>query len=121
MQTTKILAITTLMLAIIGCSKQDNSVAMDKATMEPANESAAPVAAKPTVAQPTVAKPTVAKPVEMLPNEIKVEDISGTNVEQDNSGKKVLYWEDPMVEGRHFNQSGKSPFMDMQLAPRYAE
>ena len=106
MQTTKILVITTLMLAIIGCSKQDNSVAMDKAAMKPANESAAPV---------------VAKPVEMLPNEIKVDDISGTNVEQDNSGKKVLYWEDPMVEGRHFNHSGKSPFMDMQLAPRYAE
>ena len=40
---------------------------------------------------------------------------------QDDSGKKVLYWEDPMVEGRHFNHSGKSPFMDMQLAPRYAE
>lgn len=106
MQTTKILAITTLILAIIGCSKQDNSVAMDKATMKPASESAAPVAAK---------------PVEMLPNEIKADDISGTNVEQDNSGKKVLYWEDPMVEGRHFNHSGKSPFMDMQLAPRYAE
>ena len=106
MQTTKILAITTLMLAIIGCSKQDNSVAMDKATMKPASESVAPVAAK---------------PVEMLPNEIKADDISGTNVEQDNSGKKVLYWEDPMVEGRHFNHSGKSPFMDMQLAPRYAE
>ena len=111
MQTTKILVITTLMLAIIGCSKQDNSVAMDKAAMKPANESAAPV----------VAKPIAAKPVEMLPNEIKVDDISGTNVEQDNSGKKVLYWEDPMVEGRHFNHSGKSPFMDMQLAPRYAE
>ena len=106
MQTTKILAITTLMLAIIGCSKQDNSVAMDKATMKPACESAAPVAAK---------------PVEMLPNEIKADDISGTNVEQDNSGKKVLYWEDPMVEGRRFNHSGKSPFMDMQLAPRYVE
>lgn len=106
MQTTKILAITTLMLAIIGCSKQDNSVAMDKAVMKPANESASPAAAK---------------PVEMLPNEIKADDISGTNVEQDNSGKKVLYWEDPMVEGRHFNHSGKSPFMDMQLAPRYAE
>ena len=105
MQTTKILAITALMLAIIGCSKQDNSVAMDKAAMEPVNESAAPV-----VAQPIVAKPIAAKPVEMLPNEIKVDDISGTNVEQDNSGKKVLYWEDPMVEGRHFNHSGKSPF-----------
>ena len=111
MQTTKILAITTLILAIIGCSKQDNSVAMDKTTMKPASESAVPV----------IAKPIAAKPVEMLPNEIKADDISGTNVEQDNSGKKVLYWEDPMVEGRHFNHSGKSPFMDMQLAPRYAE
>ena len=106
MKTTKILAITTLMLVIIGCSKQDNTAATDKAAMKPANESAASVAAK---------------PVEMLPKEIKADDISGTNVEQDNSGKKVLYWEDPMVEGRHFSKSGKSPFMDMQLAPRYAE
>ena len=106
MKTTQTLAITTIMLAIIGCSKQDNSAAMDKAAMKPADESAAPVAAK---------------PVEMLPNEIKVDDLSGVNVEQDDSGKKVLYWEDPMVEGRHFNKSGKSPFMDMQLAPRYAE
>ena len=106
MKTTQILAITTLMLAIIGCSKQDDSVATDKAAVMQANESAASVAAK---------------PVEMLPNEIKADDMSGTNVEQDNSGKKVLYWEDPMVEGRHFNHSGKSPFMDMQLAPRYAE
>ena len=106
MKTTKILAITCLVLAIIGCSKQDNSVATDKAAMKPTNESVASVAAK---------------PVEMLPNEIKADDISGKNVEQDNSGKKVLYWEDPMVEGRHFNHSGKSPFMDMQLAPRYAE
>ena len=106
MKTTKTLAITCLMLAIIGCSKQDNSAAMDKAAMKPTNESAASVAAK---------------PVEMLPNEIKADDISGTNIEQDKSGKKVLYWEDPMVEGRHFSKSGKSPFMDMQLAPRYAE
>ena len=105
MKTTQILLITSLMLAIIACSKQDNSVAMDKAAIKP-NESAASV---------------VAKPVEMLPNEIKADDISGTNVEQDNSGKKVVYWEDPMVEGRHFSKSGKSPFMDMQLAPRYAE
>ena len=106
MKMTQILAITSLMLAIIGCSKQDNSAAMDKAAIKPANESATSV---------------LAKPVEMLPNEIKADDISGTNVEQDSSGKKVLYWEDPMVEGRHFSKSGKSPFMDMQLAPRYAE
>lgn len=37
------------------------------------------------------------------------------------SGKKVLYWHDPMVPGQRFDKPGKSPFMDMQLAPVYAE
>ena len=107
MKTNQILAISTLLVAIAACSKQDNPEAVDKAAaMKPAVESSAPVEAKPTA---------------MLPNEIKADDLSGMNVEQDDSGKKVLYWEDPMVEGRHFNKSGKSPFMDMQLAPRYAE
>ncbi len=34
---------------------------------------------------------------------------------------KVLYWYDPMMPGQHFDKPGKSPFMDMQLQPRYAE
>ena len=106
MKTKQILAMTILLLAIAGCSKQANNEAADKAAMQPAVESSAPVAAKPTA---------------MLANEIKADDLSGANVEQDNSGKKVLYWQDPMVAGRHFNKSGKSPFMDMQLAPQYAE
>ena len=62
-----------------------------------------------------------AKPTAILPNEINASDMSGANVEQDASGKKVIYWEDPMVPGRHFSKSGQSPFMDMKLAPRYAE
>ncbi|MBW8881749.1 MAG: efflux RND transporter periplasmic adaptor subunit [Asticcacaulis sp.] len=33
---------------------------------------------------------------------------------------KVLYWYDPMVPSQHFDKPGKSPFMDMQLVPRYA-
>jgi len=37
------------------------------------------------------------------------------------TGKKVLYWHDPMVPGQKFDQPGKSPFMDMQLVPVYAE
>ena len=37
------------------------------------------------------------------------------------AGKKVLYWHDPMVPGQKFNQPGKSPFMDMQLVPVYAD
>lgn len=43
------------------------------------------------------------------------------NVVQDNSGKTVLYWYDPMVTGKHFEKPGKSPFMDMQLIPKYAD
>ncbi|HEX4986564.1 MAG TPA: efflux RND transporter periplasmic adaptor subunit [Burkholderiales bacterium] len=37
------------------------------------------------------------------------------------TGKKVLYWHDPMVPGRKFDKPGKSPFMDMQLVPVYAD
>ena len=36
-------------------------------------------------------------------------------------GKKVLYWHDPMVPGQRFDKPGKSPFMDMQLVPVYAD
>jgi Cu(I)/Ag(I) efflux system membrane fusion protein len=35
--------------------------------------------------------------------------------------RKVLYWYDPMYPGTKFDQPGKSPFMDMDLVPRYAE
>lgn len=34
--------------------------------------------------------------------------------------KKVLYWYDPMQPQQHFSAPGKSPFMDMQLVPKYA-
>lgn len=37
------------------------------------------------------------------------------------SERKVLYWHDPMVPGPRFEKPGKSPFMDMQLVPVYAE
>jgi Cu(I)/Ag(I) efflux system membrane fusion protein len=36
-------------------------------------------------------------------------------------GRPVLYWYDPMVPAQHFDKPGKSPFMDMQLVPRYAD
>jgi Cu(I)/Ag(I) efflux system membrane fusion protein len=35
--------------------------------------------------------------------------------------KKILYWHDPMVPGQKFDKPGKSPFMDMQLVPVYAD
>ena len=42
-------------------------------------------------------------------------------VVQDNSGKTVKYWYDPMAPNQKFDQPGKSPFMDMQLVPKYAD
>jgi Cu(I)/Ag(I) efflux system membrane fusion protein len=35
--------------------------------------------------------------------------------------RKVLYWHDPMVPGHRFDKPGKSPFMDMDLVPVYAD
>jgi Cu(I)/Ag(I) efflux system membrane fusion protein len=35
--------------------------------------------------------------------------------------RKPLYWHDPMVPGQRFDKPGKSPFMDMQLVPVYAD
>lgn len=35
--------------------------------------------------------------------------------------RKVLFWHDPMNPGARFDKPGKSPFMDMQLQPVYAD
>lgn len=45
---------------------------------------------------------------------------AGDNVHP-KTGRKVLYWHDPMVPGHKFDKPGKSPFMDMQLVPVYAD
>lgn len=37
------------------------------------------------------------------------------------TGKRVLYWHDPMVPGQRFDKPGKSPFMDMPLVPVYSD
>ncbi len=36
-------------------------------------------------------------------------------------GKKILYYHDPMVPQQKFDKPGKSPFMEMQLVPVYAD
>jgi len=36
-------------------------------------------------------------------------------------GREVLYWYDPMYPNQRFDRPGKSPFMDMQLVPKYAD
>ncbi|HYN55536.1 MAG TPA: heavy metal-binding domain-containing protein [Methylotenera sp.] len=111
MKITQFLAITTLLIAVLGCSKQDNQEAIGTPVV---NTPAA--AEKPMEVMPSA---TEVKPAQMLPNEIKADDTT-TVIEQDDSGRKVIYWYDPMLEDRHFSKSGQSPFMDMKLAPQYA-
>lgn len=55
-----------------------------------------------------------------------MKDANGIQADTSPSGsapndKKVLYWHDPMVPGQKFDKPGKSPFMDMQLVPVYAD
>jgi Cu(I)/Ag(I) efflux system membrane fusion protein len=37
------------------------------------------------------------------------------------TGKKILYYHDPMVPASKFDKPGKSPFMDMMMSPVYAD
>ncbi len=46
---------------------------------------------------------------------------SAADGSQQAGDKKVLYWHDPMAPGQKFDKPGKSPFMDMQLVPVYAD
>ncbi|WP_382631250.1 heavy metal-binding domain-containing protein, partial [Streptomyces sp. NPDC056982] len=35
--------------------------------------------------------------------------------------RKILFWYDPMKPDTKFDKPGKSPFMDMDLVPKYAD
>jgi Cu(I)/Ag(I) efflux system membrane fusion protein len=45
---------------------------------------------------------------------------SAATAQATQSERKVLYWHDPMVPNTRFDKPGKSPFMDMDLVPVYA-
>ena len=40
---------------------------------------------------------------------------------QASQERTPLYWYDPMAPDQHFDKPGKSPFMDMELQPMYAD
>ena len=46
---------------------------------------------------------------------------AGTAPASADAGRKVLYWHDPMYPQQRFDKPGKSPFMDMDLVPVYAD
>jgi Cu(I)/Ag(I) efflux system membrane fusion protein len=48
-------------------------------------------------------------------------DAHVTKAASEKTERKILYWHDPMVPGTKFDKPGKSPFMDMDLVPVYAD
>ncbi len=46
---------------------------------------------------------------------------STSDVATEAGGKRAMYWFDPMKPETHFDKPGKSPFMDMQLVPKYPD
>ncbi len=48
-------------------------------------------------------------------------DMSGSMGATKQEESKVLFWYDPMYPQQRFDKPGKSPFMDMQLVPKYAD
>jgi multidrug efflux pump subunit AcrA (membrane-fusion protein) len=60
--------------------------------------------------------PVAAEPIQGMPES---EQDSGDAAAK--SERKVLYWHDPMNPGKQFDKPGKSPFMDMELVPKYAD
>lgn len=92
------IAIALTLLAITACSRQ--------------KDTEAPMPRTNGVAEKTIPQ-TMTEP--------QASEKQLNDVVQDGSGKTVLYWYDPMMSDKHFNKPGKSPFMDMQLVPRYAE
>src|SRR4029453_4990066 len=46
--------------------------------------------------------------------------VSAETAKTDASGRRILYWHDPMAPGQKFDKPGKSPFMCMGPLPVYA-
>jgi len=49
------------------------------------------------------------------------DSVPAASADARESGRRVLYWYDPMYPQSRFDKPGKSPFMDMQLVPKYAD
>lgn len=46
---------------------------------------------------------------------------ANTQPATEKEARKVLFWYDPMYPNTRFDKPGKSPFMDMDLVPKYAD
>jgi Cu(I)/Ag(I) efflux system membrane fusion protein len=74
-----------------------------------ASQSAAPAPAPPSIAEGEAATRR------HMAAGLKAGDIDPV------TGKRILYYHDPMVPASRFDAPGKSPFMDMMMSPVYAD
>lgn len=51
----------------------------------------------------------------------RVSTAPGPSASASSGERQILYWHDPMNPSARFDKPGKSPFMDMQLQPVYAD
>jgi len=70
---------------------------------------------------PICGMPLAKRPTDSSPGRTTTASSSPSASLTPPSGRRVLYWYDPMAPGSHFDEPGKSPFMDMQLVPKYAD
>ena len=66
-------------------------------------------------------KDTAGSPVGQVGATASTSQAAAGDTMDPKTGRKVLYWHDPMVPGPRFDKPGKSPYMDMQLVPMYAD
>lgn len=69
----------------------------------------------PNMKAPSQVAPTQPTPAVAAPKKAK------STVPPKSNERKILYWYDPMQPDQHFDKPGKSPYMDMQLVPKYAD
>ena len=88
--------------------------------MSQGKEQAAPV---PVATAPGAAMPAL--PTSIAEGEQATRRHIGTGLKAGDTdpatGRRILYYHDPMVPGNKFDKPAKSPFMDMMLVPVYAE
>jgi len=61
------------------------------------------------------------QPSSSEPRASDVSSIETARIGAEKAERRILYWHDPMVPGAKFDKPGKSPFMDMDLVPVYAD
>lgn len=65
--------------------------------------------------------PAISEPSPPMPETLAPKHATTPATPMKSAERKPLYWYDPMMLDRHFDQPGKSPYMDMQLVPKYPD